>query len=281
VTGDSDFVGLIAGNNELPLLVARKAKETGKKLAVAGFAGEASPELSDLSDRYLELGVGELLPLADFFLGSGCEIVSLAGGVTRENILKNYRPDAEAERVMESLPDFNTNTVLLAMADWLEDRGLRFVCVTDLVPELLVKPGLLGKARPTPELLEDMRLAFKFAKELGRLDIGQTAVVSEKIALALEGADGTDATIRRGAALSRSPITAAKVFKPRQDPRVDLPVVGPLTLELLREVRAGALVLDAERLIILEPEKCVEIANDCGMVLAAWDGNRLSGEDTP
>jgi DUF1009 family protein len=158
------------------------------------------------------------------------------------------------------------------MAQWLEERSLKLVSVTELAPGLLVQPGLLTQKAPSPELLEDLRLAFRVAKELGRLDVGQTAVVSDKIAVALEGADGTDATIRRGAALCRKPVAVAKTVKPSQDTRFDLPVVGLETIEVLLECRAGALALDASGLIFLDQEQCLALANRAGLAIVAWLG---------
>ena len=263
-------VGLIAGNLSLPVMAARKLKASGRELFVAGISGESDPELQSLSDAYAEIPLGSLAPLADFFLSRGCGTVAMAGGITRENIINNYNPDGEAVRIMEALPNFHTDTILRAFGLWLENRGLRLVGIADLVPEILVRPGYLGKHRPSPELLEDLALAFKYARELGRLDIGQTVVVSDKIAVALEGADGTDATIRRGASLCLKPVAVAKVLKPVQDARLDLPVVGPSTLELLREVGAGGLALDASGLILLEEEACARMADEAGIVLVAW-----------
>jgi DUF1009 family protein len=240
-------------------------------VAVCGITGETDPELRTLADHYAEMSLGALAPLADFFLSRGCRFLSMAGGISRDSIIKNYVPDMEAVKIMERLPDFQTDTILRAFADFLEKKGLRLVSVTDIVPEILVKPGYLGKHRPSPELLDDLILAFTFAKELGRLCIGQTAVVSDKIAVALEGADGTDATIKRGASLCLKPVAVAKVLKPDQDRRLDLPVIGPSTIELLIDAKAGALALDAKGLIVLEEERCISLADDAGLSVVAWD----------
>ncbi|MDR2459927.1 MAG: UDP-2,3-diacylglucosamine diphosphatase LpxI [Deltaproteobacteria bacterium] len=263
-------VGFIAGNHILPILAAKKAKERGQKVLVVGISGETDPELKELADYYEEVSLGQLKPLANFFLSHGCHTVSMAGSISRQNILSNYKPDEAAVQLMESLPNFLTDTILRSVAQWLEREGLKLVSVTDIVPELLVKPGQLGIHSPSNEILEDLILAFNLARELGRLDVGQTVVVCDKIAVALEGAEGTDETIRRGASLCSKPISVAKVLKPIQDTRFDLPVIGPSTIELLVEVAAGALVLDAKGLIVLEEERCISLANDAHIALLAW-----------
>ncbi|MDR2354461.1 MAG: UDP-2,3-diacylglucosamine diphosphatase LpxI [Deltaproteobacteria bacterium] len=265
-----DPVGLIAGNLNLPILVAEKIKAQGLPLCVVGIKGEVSKELSQLADHYLELPLGKLKPLAEFFLLHGCFKVCLAGGISRETILLNYSPDAAALKVLENLPNFQTDTLLRAIGLYLESQSLKLVSVIELAPEIVVPIGQLSRAAPSPALLEDLSLAFTLAKYLGKLDVGQTVVVENKIAIALEGADGTDATIRRGASLCQNPISVAKVVKPRQDTRFDLPVVGPHTLTLLAELKAGGLVLDAGALILLEAQKSIEIADKAGIVLLAW-----------
>ncbi|MDR2140207.1 MAG: UDP-2,3-diacylglucosamine diphosphatase LpxI [Deltaproteobacteria bacterium] len=266
----SQPVGLIAGNLRLPVLTAQKLRAEGRPLVVVGLVGETAPEVRALADAYVELPLGQLQPLADFFLRNGAQKICMVGGVSRENIIGAYQPDEAALTIMEKLDNFHTDSILRAVAQWLESQGLTLVSVADLAPDLRVPPGLLTKKAPTPELLEDLRLAFKVAKELGRLDVGQTVVVSDKIAVALEGADGTDATIRRGAALCRKPVAVAKVVKPSQDSRLDLPVIGPETIEVLIECQAGGLALDARGLIMLEREKCLALADQAALVITAW-----------
>ncbi|MDR1545360.1 MAG: UDP-2,3-diacylglucosamine diphosphatase LpxI [Deltaproteobacteria bacterium] len=263
-------VGLIAGGRQLPVSAARKVKAQGRPLVVAGLRGEADPELRRLADHWLEVPLGQIEPLPPFFLRHGVRRVCMAGAISRTTVVEAYEPDAAAIRLMESLPTLQTDAVLRAAAGWLETFGLELVSVVELAPEILIQPGQLTRQAPAPELLADLKLAFRLAKELGRLDCGQTAVVSDRIAVALEGADGTDATIRRGAALCRKPVAVAKVVKPQQDLRLDLPVVGPETFETLVECGAGALALDAGRLIMLEAEKCLSAADQAGLAVVAW-----------
>jgi DUF1009 family protein len=207
--------------------------------------------------------------------------MALAGGVSREGLITRYRPDAEAVKVMESLESFQTDAILRAAAAYLEGRGLRLVSVAALAPELLVPAGLLAGSPPAGGLFDDLRMAFRLAKELGRLDCGQTVVVSDKIAVALEGADGTDATIRRGAALCRKPVAVAKVVKPSQDWRLDLPVIGPDTVSVLAEVKAGALALDAGGVIMLQADRCLALAAEAGLSIVAWGDDGGPGAAGP
>jgi DUF1009 family protein len=270
VSSFSPPIGFIAGNQQLPVLAAQKVKERGDSLVVVGLRGETEPELKTLADHYLETPLGQLDAMAKFFLAHKVQKVCLAGGVSRDNIINSYDPDEEAVKVMEKLTNFQTDTILRAVGDYLESLGLQLVSVTDIVPEIRIKPGVLTQKSPDDEQLEDLKLAFHLAKELGRLDCGQTVVVSDKIAVALEGADGTDATIRRGAGLCRKPISVAKVVKPSQDTRLDLPVIGLKTIETLVECKAGALALDAGGLIMLQSRRCLELADQSNLAIVAW-----------
>ncbi|MDR1607526.1 MAG: UDP-2,3-diacylglucosamine diphosphatase LpxI [Deltaproteobacteria bacterium] len=264
-------VGLIAGNLKLPILTAQKLRHEGSSIVVVGLKGETEPQIKELADFYLELPLGQLRPMADFFREHGAQKICMVGGVSRETVTSGYEPDEAAFSIMEKLDNFQTDAILRAVAEWLEEQGLYLVSVAEICPDLLVKPGLLTQTAPSPALLEDLRLAFKVAKELGRLDVGQTVVVSDKITVALEGADGTDATIRRGAALSRKPIAVAKVFKPKQDNRLDLPVIGLETIAVLVECRAAGLALDAKGVIMLDPKDCLDLANQNALAIVALE----------
>jgi DUF1009 family protein len=263
-------VGLIAGNMRLPLMAARRLKAQGRELAVIGLAGETDPGVYELADHFMETGLGQIGAMGRFLTERGVGRLCIVGGVSRRSVVESYLPDEEAVRIMESLENYQTDTILRAVAAYLESLGPKVVSVASLVPELLVKEGQLGGKAPGAGLMAELRLAFFLAKELGRLDCGQTAVVSDRIAVALEGADGTDATIRRGAALCRKPVAVAKAVKPGQDLRLDLPVIGPETISVLAECGAAGLALDATGLIMLEPEKCLAMADAAGLAVLGF-----------
>jgi DUF1009 family protein len=254
----------------LPLLAARRLKDQGRTLVVLGLTGETDPGVYKLADHHLETNLGQIGAMGRFLVEHDVGELCIVGGVSRQSVVDSYVPDEAAVMIMESLENFQTDTILRAMAAYLESLGPHIVSVAALVPELLVKPGRLGAKEPDPELLRELKLAFYLARELGRLDCGQTVVVSDRIAVALEGADGTDATIRRGAALCRKSVAVAKAVKPNQDFRLDLPVIGPGTLSVLIEVKAAGLALDATGLIMLEPEKCLEMADQAGLVVLGF-----------
>ena len=263
-------IGLIAGNRELPLMVAAKARQLGRTLVVVGIEGEADPALADLADRFTTVKLGQFQALLDYFLAAGVSDLVMIGGIDRETIVFNYEPDEMFVEILEGLDDFHTDKILRAVTGHLEDKGLRLRAVTELMPELLTPPGLLTRAAPDEALAADLKVAWRIAKELGRLDVGQTAVVSDRITLAAEAAEGTDAAVRRGAALADKPVAVAKVVKPMQDLRLDPPVIGPETIRVMAEAGVGALAVDAAHILIIDREETIRLADEAGLAIVAW-----------
>jgi len=267
---DSRPIGLIAGNRALPLMVAEKARELGRPLAVVGIEGEADERLASLAGTFTSVRLGQLKAMLDFFAEAGARDLLMIGGIDRETIILNYEPDEMFIGLLETLDDFHTDKILRAVTACLEERGFTLHSVTSLLPELLVSPGVLTRKAPEPELLADLKVAWRIAKELGRLDVGQTAVVSDRITLAAEAAEGTDAAVRRGAALADKPVAVAKVVKPMQDLRLDPPVIGPETIRVMAEAGVGALAVDAAHILIIDREETIRLADEAGLAIVAW-----------
>ncbi len=263
-------LGLLAGNRDLPLMVAEKARAAGYSLAVAGLEGEAEPRLAGLADRFVWVKLGQFQAMVDFFRSAGVRDLIMIGGVDRETILFNYDPDEAFLGLLADLPDFHTDRLLSAVAARLEELGLRLRSVPELLPELPAPPGPLTSRTPDADLTADLQVAWRIAKELGRLDVGQAAVVSDRITLAAEAAEGTDAAVARGAALAGKPVAVAKVVKPTQDLRLDPPVIGPETIRVMARAKVGALAVEAGRVLIIDREETIRLAEEAGLALVAW-----------
>ncbi len=270
-------IGLIAGNRELPLMAAAKARELGRPVAAVGIEGEVDPALEGLTAAFTRLKLGQLAALLDFFREAGVRDLVMIGGIDRETILLNYEPDEMFLEMLEGLEDFHTDRILRAVTARLEAHGFRLRAVTELLPELLTPPGLLTSAAPGPDLTADLRVAWRIAKELGRLDVGQTVVVSDRITLAVEAAEGTDAAVIRGAGLAGKPAAVAKVVKPMQDLRLDPPVIGPETIRVMAEAKVGALAVDAEHILIIDRAETVRLADQAGLAVVAWTDQMARG----
>jgi hypothetical protein len=201
---------------------------------------------------------------------AGVSEAVMVGKVLKTNLfgdVQALRPDARALGLLARLRERSDDSILGAIADELAGDGIVLRPQTELLPELVAREGVLGAVAPTPAQRAEIDFAFPIAKKLGEVDVGQTVVVRERAVLALEAIEGTDAAIRRGAALGGPGVCVMKVAKPRQDPRFDVPTVGPDTLAVLEEVRASVLAVEAERTLVVEPDEVVRRADRAGIVL--------------
>ena len=143
---------------------------------------------------------------------------------------------------------------------------------TDYAPELLVQDGQLTRRGPTAWQQKDIEFGWQMAKEMGRLDIGQSVAVKDQAVLAVEAVEGTDECIRRAGALCPAGgFTVVKVAKPQQDMRFDVPTIGLGTLETLVAAGGRVLAVEAGRTIFLDQAAVVEYADRHGLVIVAID----------
>jgi len=264
------MLGLIAGRGRLPFDIARAARRRGFGVAAVAFHGDTDPELAEAVDRITWLHLGELGALLAAFHAAGAKDVVMAGKILKTNLygdLASLKPDARAIALIAGLRDRSDDAILGAIALALASEGLVLRPQAELGPELLAEEGVLGRVAPAEAQRRDAAYGWRIAKALGAVDVGQTVVVRERAVMALEAIEGTDAAIRRGAALGGAGVTVVKVAKPRQDPRFDLPTVGPDTIAILAEVKAAALAVEAGRTLLVDRERVLELADAHGIAL--------------
>lgn len=271
------MLGLIAGRGRLPVDIARAARRRGLGVAAIAFHGDTDPGLEAEVDRITWLRLGELERLLSALRAAGARDVVMAGKILKTNLygdLASLQPDARALALIAGLRDRSDDAILGAIADVLASEGLVLRPQAELIPELCAEAGVLGAVSPGGAQRRDAAFGWRIAKALGQVDVGQTVVVRDRAVMALEAIEGTDAAIRRGAALGGPGVTVVKVAKPRQDPRFDLPAIGPDTLEVLAQARAAALAVEAGRTLVVDRARVVEIADANGIALFG-----ISGED--
>lgn len=266
---DSSPLGLIAGNGDFPLLIARAVQQEGKKMVAAAHLGETRTELRSLVENICWIRLGEFGKLVRFFKQQGVKEVLMAGGVDKKKMFSKVRPDREGLSLLDKMGNRKDDFVLRMVADELEKEGFQVYPSTAFLPSLLAPPGVLTKRQPTAEEERDIEFGWPLAKELGKLDIGQCLVVRNGAVVALEAIEGTDETIRRGGKLARKNAVVIKVSKPFQDLRFDLPAVGEQTIETMHEVKAGVLAIEAHKTILFDREATVRLANKYRMVIVS------------
>ena len=155
-----------------------------------------------------------------------------------------------------------------AIVKELEVEGIKVMDQTLLIQPLLPPPGVLTQRMPTEAEVADMDFGFAMAKEIGRLDIGQTVVVKDRALMAVEAIEGTDACILRGGTLGKG-VIVAKTAKPAQDNRFDMPSIGTKTMESMIAAGATGLVIEAGRTLLVEKEKTLALADAHNITIVA------------
>ena len=263
-------LGLIAGEGELPKLVARGARAAGRTLAVVALRGCADPTIRELADTFRWRGILRLGAWIRAFKRAGCREVVMAGRVRKATMFAGprwlqwlrYLPDWTSIRVWYFHARDKRNDALLgAVADEMQRKGLTLIDSTRYCPDALAPAGVLTAGDPPPRVRDDADFAWPIAKQVAALDIGQSLAVKEREIIAVEAIEGTDKLIERVAELCpQGGWTLVKVAKPSQDMRFDVPTIGPQTIANLHAARAAGLVIEAGKTIILEREQMLALA---------------------
>lgn len=273
----SGALGLIAGQGGLPRAVARSARGRGQDLVCVALTGLADPEIGDLVEQVVWIHPGEVDTGIAAFQQAGVSEAVMAGKVPKHLLFGDPRAlrfDGSARRVMGALEDRRDDTILLAVAAFLEKAGIRLLPQWSLSPELLPGPGPLGSVVPSERQRSDIDFGYPIAKRIGELDVGQTVVVKDRAVLAVEAIEGTDAAIRRAGSIAPGGCVV-KVAKPGQDVRFDVPTIGLGTLDALRAASAEVLAFEAGATIVLEREELARRADAEGIAVVGVDPGEL------
>jgi len=264
-------IGLIAGNGAFPLAFARAAREKGMLVVAVAHEGETLPELADLVNGIFWVKVGQLGKIIAVFKEQGIHDVLMAGGIKKTRLFKGGMPDLRGAALLAKMLYKKDDSILRAVAAELESEGITVRESTLLLDNLLAAPGVLTRRKPSRDERLDIQYGWQLAKEIGRLDIGQTVVVKDQAVLAVEAIEGTDEAIRRGGALCGQGAVVVKTCKPQQDLRFDLPAIGSLTISTMEQVKASCLAIEAGKTIIIEREQVVQEADRAGITIVALD----------
>ncbi len=254
-------LGLIAGNGQFPLTVARMAKDKGFSVAACAIRGETDPLLEQEVETLTWVEFWELEKLLDFFKSQGVRRAVMAGQVKKERVFK------EAPMKVKLPARVADHALLQVVVQSLKRIGVRLLDSTSFLSEDLARKGCLSKRKPTSLEWEDIRFGQRVAGRSASFEIGQTVVVKQGVVLAVEALEGTDQAIRRGGALGREGVVVVKMARPRQDMRFDVPVVGPRTIDVLREVHAAVLAIQAKKTLFIEKEGVFAMADEIGLSL--------------
>jgi DUF1009 family protein len=263
--------GLIAGNGRFPLLALETARTLGHEVVVVAIKQEASPEVESLAARCHWISIGELGRLIDILKSEGVRDVIMAGQVKHASIFSSIRPDWRLFKLLASLPQRNTDALIGGVAKVLEDEGIRLADSTLLLKPLLADTGPMTKRKPSKEEESDIVYGRRVAAALAGFDVGQSVVICERACVAVEAMEGTDATLRRAAALANGkPLRLIKVSHRREHLLFDVPVAGVQTIEVMKETGATVLAVDAGQTLLLDKQEMIARADKAGIAVAGY-----------
>ncbi|HSQ55638.1 MAG TPA: UDP-2,3-diacylglucosamine diphosphatase LpxI [Gemmata sp.] len=279
-SGTMPPVGLLACAGRFPILFAEKARETGVPVVCIGVAGMADPALKSLCPEFHWLRRASLGYLIRTFRRASVERWTMAGKFQKHILFHPWRwfqflPDWRMVRFyfFRKRSANNDDSLTLGLIDEFRSHGLECVSALDLVPELLVREGVLTRRRPTAAEERDVAIGWALAREMGRLDVGQSVMIRERAVLAVEAIEGTDRAIERAGELcSRTGFVVVKVAKPAQDRRFDVPTVGIQTIETMHRAGARVLAIEAGQTILLDEQETVALADRYGIAITSIRG---------
>ncbi len=268
MSGDVVPIGLIAGEGVFPLLVARGARAAGRRVVCTAFSGIAWDDLAEECDEFHKVGLLRVGQWARLLRRAGVTEAIMVGRVAKGRIYDRWRyfryiPDWRGVRLLwRARRDRRPSSLLGLGVDELGTSGIQLIDSTQYCPEHVVTAGVLTKRQPSESQWKDVRFGWSICQTVSRLDIGQSIAVVDNDVIAVEAVEGTDAMIERAGRLC--PVggwTCIKVSNTHQDMRVDVPTIGTTTIEKLAAARAGCLVLEAGKTVMLERQKVLELAD--------------------
>ena len=274
---------MLAGSGYFPIAFAKAARQLGLSVFCVGMSGMASTELALHCDEYHDVPLAKVGRSIRTFLKGNVQQIVMAGKIEKVVLIQPFLlwrllPDWRALRLWFRYTAQNKkdDTILLAVIREFERDHLTFASALDYCPELLVKHGFLTRRKPTPAQWKDIHFGWELAKEMGRLDVGQSVMVKDTAVLAVEAIEGTDQCIRRAGDLCRrGGFTVVKVAKPQQDMRFDVPTIGVQTLHTMSQSGAKVLAVESERTIVLDQDEVVRLAEKLGIAIVALNADEM------
>jgi UDP-2,3-diacylglucosamine hydrolase len=262
-------LGIIAGNGVYPRLLANAARKAGvRKIVAAAFTNETDPTLEQHVDALEWMRVGQLGRLLKFFRAQDTQNAIMAGQIAPKNLF-DLRPDLKALVLLGKLKQRNAESIFAAIADELAKIGVDLLPATTFLEDSLAQTGLIAGPKLSPRQEHDVELAWKVAKEMAGLDIGQTVIIKNGTIVAVEALEGTNEAIKRGGTLAREGAVMVKVSKPNQDMRFDVPVIGLETVRIAAESGVRVISIEAGKTLLLEREAIIALANGLNISVVA------------
>lgn len=264
--------GVIAGSGRFPVLALAEARKLGHEVVAIAIEGETNrADIEPLAARVYTISIAKLGKLIDILRKENITEVLFAGQVQHVNIFSSLRPDWRLFKLLASLPERNTDALIGGVIGVLAEEGITVVDSTRLLKPLLAPEGVMTRRKPTADEEKEASYGRSIAAALSGFDLGQSVAISERACVALEAMEGTDAMLRRAASLVNGKrITLVKGSRRRKHLLFDVPVVGPGTVEVMKETGTTVLAVDAERTLMLDREEMLAAANQAKLCVIGY-----------
>ena len=265
-------LGLIAGNGRFPFLVLDAARAQGHAVTIIAVKDETFPELEAAAARHQValhwISLGQLGKCISLMKEAGVTHAVMAGQVKHASVFSGgVVPDLTFMSVLAKVTTRNTDGLIGAVAQVLNEKGIELIDSTALLVPLLARPGVLTRRAPTDEERQDFEFGYAMADAIAGLDVGQTVAIKQRAVVAVEAMEGTDAVILRAGQLVGPGVRIVKVAKPRQDMRFDVPVIGSATVTAMRQAGASALSIDAGKALVIDGDAVFGAADAAGITI--------------
>jgi len=263
----SEKIALVCGRGNLPGLLIHKIKERKEPLLILAINKLTSPEIVSEEKEVHWFDLGQLGEVLAILKNKQVKKLLTGGEIDKKLLFQRSLLDKEAKHFLDSLEDKRDLSILKGLEQIFAQEGIEFIDPYPYLAGLLTEKGFFSQRKPTPSESKDIELGWKVAKRLSSEDIGHTVVLKQGRILAVEAAEGTNRTIKRGGKLGGKGTIVVKVARERQNLKFDPPVIGSETVEVCQEARASALAFEAKKTIVVDKEKMVQMSNSSGMSL--------------
>jgi DUF1009 family protein len=272
-TNAKSTLGILAGGGTLPRQVAEAAAAQGRPVFLVAFEGQHAPE-TVANFPHVVLPIAKAGQILKALKTAGVVDLVMAGGVRRPSLPElglDWRGVQLFAKIgVKALGD---DGLLGAIGKELEREGFRLVGPGDILKNGTTEAGLLGRHAPDAQAEADIAHGIAVAKALGALDIGQAVIVQQGLVLGVEAIEGTDALILRAGPLRRDGPggVLVKIAKPQQDRRIDLPTIGPATVEQAKAAGLRGIAIQAGNTLVLDRDALIRVADSAGLFVIAMD----------
>ncbi|MCD6489431.1 MAG: UDP-2,3-diacylglucosamine diphosphatase LpxI, partial [Thermodesulfobacterium sp.] len=203
---EDNKIGLISGEGEFPVILARSLKDKNYEIIAVCFSNRQKERLKKFTSEVFKISIGQLGKLIKIFKEREVKNLAFLGKIDKSYALRVGIPDFKALALWKNLKNREDNSILKSVIEELEKEGFVVRGPSEFLQEFLTPEGIFTKRAPTAEEWEDIKYGFKIAKIIGSLDVGQCVVVKDKMTVAVEAMEGTDATILRAGRLRKNTV---------------------------------------------------------------------------